>query len=84
MVRFLTGMFLAQLNLLLLLSMLAMGLRAWEAASVRMDLQATTHELKVAEYKHCQLIRQIQIEGLHRRLGLPGQPWLACNPLAKS
>ena len=73
--------FLAGVNLLLLAGLL--GLRLFAETTDRVDAAAQWRLAKTNEFewtrcetKHRTLLRYIRKEGLWRRLGLDGQPWL--------
>mgnify|MGYP001596690328 FL=1 len=83
MIRFLLGVNLLLTALLLSGAMLFVGVGAWSAHLTRQELIVVRHELYEIELRHCTLIRQIHREGLWRRLGMPGQPWLQCRTTGK-
>lgn len=76
MIRLLLGVNLFLSAVLMMGAGAAVWTAAWEADSLRYELQATQFELQGCQSKHFILIKQIKTEGLWKRLGMPGQPWL--------
>ena len=73
--------FLAGLNLLLLAGLLALtlvrqGTELYDVAIYWRAMHANKMEWDNCEARHRILKKQIVKEGLWRRLGMPGQPWL--------
>jgi hypothetical protein len=75
-IRFLVAAILAEIAVAGAVLMLALSLNVYDAAYWRYEAIAAKHERAEIERRHKQLITQIHKEGLWRRLGMPGQPWL--------
>lgn len=74
--RYLTTVILAEVAAGLAMLLAAWGSGLLTEQSYRNLVYVADHERRVCAQKHDQLLRQIRREGLWRRLGMDGQPWL--------
>ena len=76
MIRFLVGLNLAIVALWLAAGLVAYATNLNDAAHFWRMAQVEEFERVKCDMKHATLIKQITKEGLAKRLGLGGQPWL--------
>ena len=76
MLKLLIGLNLTLLAGLLAITLLSWGTDLYQSAVWWRAAKANEAEWRACESKHNSLTRQIKKEGLWRRLGMPGQPWL--------
>ena len=76
MIRFWIGCLLAELAFVGAVVGLAVGLNVYDAAYWRTESQTARFDLAECQRRHAILIKQIKAEGLWKRLGMGGQPWL--------
>lgn len=74
--RFLASILLLQLNILALGFMLAWGSGLMQAYNWRAEVVQYKYELNRRNQQHHMLLDAIRKEGLWKRLGLDGQPWM--------
>jgi hypothetical protein len=75
-IRFLAGLVLLELAVMGLVVSLSFTLDLWSAAYWQRQAIANQFEHEACQRKHNILVKQIKVEGLWKRLGMGGQPWL--------
>lgn len=74
--RFLAGLNLCLLAVLLVTNAVGQTTNLTDAARYWREAGANAAEWQACEQKHSTLLKQIKKEGLWKRLGMGGQPWL--------